>query len=114
MGFAYTDFVCATPQPQLTIVMNWCMPGTGLIAASFFGKGGIKIQALWVGIIHCIIEMITMMINYMLAMPSMIPYLGLGFAGVRLVCYILSLVNFWTVQFHSFTIWKMSRGVYHC
>jgi hypothetical protein len=89
MGFAYTDFICATPQPQLTIVMNWCMPGTGLIAASFFGKGGIKIQALWVGIIHCIIEMITMMLSYWLMMPAMIPVVGLGFTFMRLIVWLV-------------------------
>lgn len=114
MGFAYTDFICATPQPQLTIVMNWCMPGTGNIAASFFGKGGIKIQALWCGIIHCIIEMITQMCLSWLMYPSMVPFLGVGFLFMRIVVWLVWLINFCAVQFHSFTIWKMSRGIYHC
>jgi hypothetical protein len=59
----YSDWITPTPQPQLTFLLNFFMPGCGLIVASYFGKGGVNHKTLTLGLFHLIVDLLCNLHN---------------------------------------------------
>jgi hypothetical protein len=74
----YSDFITATPQPQLTCVCNLLAPGSGLVIASYFGKDGVCLKTLGLGLLHLFIDILCQ-IHGRMWFSVWIPFIGLLF-----------------------------------
>jgi hypothetical protein len=100
----YSDFVTATPEAQLTCMLNLCMPGTGTVLSAFYKKGGICMKTLALGLV-----------NYGLIWVFYFLWAILPFSYFTWVILCPCLFANWSwAQFHSFLTWKCSRETYHC
>jgi hypothetical protein len=101
----YSDLVTATPEAQLSCLLNFCLPGCGTMFSAFYKKGGVCMKTFGIGFLMNFLHFF-----FMTCYGILFPLIGISWI-VLVPCQI---AVFCWAQFHSFLTWKVSRETYHC
>ena len=103
MGGSYSEYVTATPEPQLTIICNAVNPGLGTILSSFYNKGGANLKTFLLGAGTMVLWWGSIWFTGLLAWTFVGGLIGLA---VATIVYTLNL-------YHSYITWRVSRDNYY-
>ena len=103
MGTGYSEYVTATPEPQLTMICNCVNPGFGTMLSAFYNKGGTNFKTFGLGLTTLLLWWGAVWCTGLLAWTIVGGMLGLLLAGV---------LYLWNL-YHSYLTWRVSRETYY-
>ena len=99
----YSDFVVATPEPQLTILLNFWLPGMGTKMSAYYKKGGLDFKVWGIGFIQNSLWMFFWFSAYWWSWTILFFWIN---------ALVAQLIWLWA-QIHSYLIWKASKETYY-